>query len=284
MNVHGVIQSMQPLSTIKTARDVRVLRDANATPEEVLALVRAIRDQVFHFRQTAEALVAKVDRSPRLCAGVLLLIEQRLRYAQVSYELFDEIADKEFVVETQRYISTHTSRLLQAIAPFELTEVLDMVYAYEQIDDLKYFIEHIDTVQAVAQLHAQIHVSNAQKTIQYTLAIATSAIVGLSWVLSPWLSLVLLVVGVALIVWYTQTQQQCAQKLHSLAKKCDNHQRVISMQPRYHSKEMARAMLEHNQRTVKAFFGDMSPTSHLTGIFTIIQMQVETQQAASVRA
>jgi molybdopterin biosynthesis enzyme len=57
-------------------------------------------------------LVAKVDRSPRLCAGVLLLIEQRLRYAQVSYELFDEIADKEFVVETQRYISTHTSRLL----------------------------------------------------------------------------------------------------------------------------------------------------------------------------
>jgi hypothetical protein len=31
------------------------------------------------------------------------------------------------------------------------------------------------------------------------------------------------------------------------------------------------------------FFGDMSPTSHLTGIFTIIQMQVETQQAASVR-
>lgn len=112
MNVHGVIQSMQPLSTIKTARDVRVLRDANATPEEVLALVRAIRDQVFHFRQTAEALVAKVDRSPRLCAGVLLLIEQRLRYAQVSYELFDEIADKEFVVETQRYISTHTSRLL----------------------------------------------------------------------------------------------------------------------------------------------------------------------------
>jgi uncharacterized membrane protein len=263
---------------------VRVLRDANATPEEVLALVRAIRDQVFHFRQTAEALVAKVDRSPRLCAGVLLLIEQRLRYAQVSYELFDEIADKEFVVETQRYISTHTSRLLQAIAPFELTEVLDMVYAYEQIDDLKYFIEHIDTVQAVAQLHAQIHVSNAQKTIQYTLAIATSAIVGLSWVLSPWLSLVLLVVGVALIVWYTQTQQQCAQKLHSLAKKCDNHQRVISMQPRYHSKEMARAMLEHNQRTVKAFFGDMSPTSHLTGIFTIIQMQVETQQAASVRA
>jgi hypothetical protein len=76
MNVHGVIQSMQPLSTIKTARDVRVLRDANAPPEEVLALVRAIRDQVFHFRQTAEALVAKVDRSPRLCAGVLLLIER----------------------------------------------------------------------------------------------------------------------------------------------------------------------------------------------------------------
>jgi Flp pilus assembly protein TadB len=142
-----------------------------------------------------------------------------MRYAQVSYELFDEIADKEFVVETQRYISTQTSRLLQAIAPFELTEVLDMVYAYEQIDDLKYFIEHIDTVQAVAKLQAQIHVSNAQQTIQYTLAIATSAIVALSWVLSPWLSLVLLVVGVALIVWYTQIQQQRAQKLRSLAQK-----------------------------------------------------------------
>jgi hypothetical protein len=46
------------------------------------------------------------------------------------------------------------------------------------------------------------------------------------------------------------------------------------MHPRYHSKEIA-AMLELYQRTVKAFFGDMSPTSHLTGIFTIIQMQVQ---------
>lgn len=274
MNVHGVIQSMQPLHTIKTATEVRVLRDTNAPPEEIQALVRAIRDQVFHFRQTAEALVAKVDRSPRLCAGVLLLIAQRMRYAQISYELFDEIADKEFVVDTQRYINAQTSRLLQAIPAFELTEVLDMVAAYEQVDDLKYFIEHIDTVTAYTVFQSQVHVDSAQKTIQYTVAIATSGLAALGWVLSPWLTLVLVVVGIMGIVWYTQTQQQRAQKLRQLYKKCDNHQRVLSLQPRYKNKEIARNLLEQQQRTVKAFFGDMSPTSHLTGIFTVIQMQV----------
>jgi len=274
MNVHGVIQSMQPLHTIKTATEVRVLRDNNAPPEEIQALVRAIRDQVFHFRQTAEALVAKVDRSPRLCAGVLLLIAQRMRYAQISYELFDEIADKEFVVDTQRYINAQTSRLLQAIPAFELTEVLDMVYSYEQVDDLKYFIEHIDTVTAYTAFQSQVHVDSAQKTIQYTVAIATSGLAALGWVLSPWLTLVLVVVGIMGIVWYTQTQQQRAQKQRQLYKKCDNHQRVLSLQPRYKNKEIARNLLEQHQRTVKAFFGDMSPTSHLTGIFTVIQMQV----------
>lgn len=274
MNVHGIIQSMQPLHTIKTATDVRVLRDTNATPEEIQALVRAIRDQVFHFRQTADALIARVERSPRLCAGVVLLIAQRMRYAQISYELFAEIADREFMVEAQRYISTHTSLLLQAIPAFELTEVLDMVYAYEQVDDLKYFSEHIDTVTAYTALQSQVHVDSAQKTIQYTMALATSGLAALGWVLSPWLTLVLVVVGITLIVWYTQTQQQRAQKLRQLHKKCDNHQRVLSLQPHYKNKEIARDLLEQHQRTVKAFFGDVSPTAHLTGIFTVIQMQV----------
>jgi hypothetical protein len=39
-------------------------------------------------------------------------------------------------------------------------------------------------------------------------------------------------------------------------------------------KEIAKRELESHKRTVKAFFGDMSPTSHLSGIFAVIQTHI----------
>ncbi|MFM2032212.1 MAG: hypothetical protein RLZZ297_977 [Chloroflexota bacterium] len=43
---------------------------------------------------------------------------------------------------------------------------------------------------------------------------------------------------------------------------------------RYKSKEIAKRELEEHKRVVKAFFGDMSPLSQITGVFSLIQMHI----------
>jgi len=274
MNPHSVIQSMQPLASIRTALDVRALKDAKKSEKEIEEAVRCVRDQVFHFRQTAEALVSKADRSPRLCAGAMVLIARRMLYSRVSYELFTALDAKEYVVEATNYIHNHTSVLLKMLPDYEITEVLEMAEAFEQTQDLKYFIEHYDTVAQYDILRAQVHDKNTQYIVFASVGIAAVALAALSWVLSPVVTVLWLVVGAAIAGYYSSWQQGVAQRVTRMTAACCDIPRVMALARRYKNTIIAKYELESVQRVVQAFFGDMSPNSHLTGIFSIIQMQI----------
>lgn len=274
MNPHSVIQSMQPLSSIKTALDVRELIALRASERDVEACVRSIRDQVFSYQQTAEALMAKVERSPRLCAGVMLLIARRLWYSRVSYELFDTLDTKEFVVESTTYIQHHTSTLLKKLPDYEITEVLEMVEAFEQKLDLHFFIEHYDSVASLDTARRALHDASTQNIIYAAIGIAAVALAALSWVLSPLVTVLWLLIGGGMGAYYHNWQQSIARNVARIHASCSDIMRVQMLARRYKNTAIARQELEAVQRTVQAFFGDMSPNSHLTGIFSIIQMQI----------
>lgn len=274
MNPHSVIQSMQPLASIKTALDVRALKDAKVSDKELTDFVRCVRDQVFHFRQTAEELIAKVDRSPRLCAGLMFLIARRMYYSRVTYEVFDALDAKEYAVAASTYIHTHTSRILKMLPEYEVTEVIEMAEAFEQLQDLKFFVEHYDTVATYDALRGQLHDKNSQYIVYAAVGMAAVALAALSWVLSPVVTVLWLVVGGAIVAYYNSWQQGIAQRVKKITTACGDIPRVMALARRYKNTSIAKYELESVQRTVQAFFGDMSPNSHLTGIFSIIQMQI----------
>ena len=275
MNAHAVAQSLQPLAKIATALQVRALRDAAAPDADQKALLKSLRDQVFNYRHTAEALVAKVERSPRLCAGVLVLIAQRMAYSRVHYDLYDEIVDKEFMAQAMDYITTQMAKVVGVLPEYEIVEVFEMVSSYEQIDDLQYFIEHVDLVQSLPAFQQRVHTVSARRAVLVALAgVMVTLSLAAAWVGTPLLIPLWLVLAVGAGGIYLSMQRRHAEALTRAIKPCDDVDRVRVLLTRYKSKEIAKRELEEHKRVVKAFFGDMSPLSQITGIFSVIQMHI----------
>jgi hypothetical protein len=82
------------------------------------------------------------------------------------------------------------------------------------------------------------------------------------------------VVGIAVGMGYDQQQHALATQYEAAQKTCDSV-RIRALLARYQSLALAKREYEHLHRVVKAFFGDISPSTHLTGVFAIIQMHME---------
>ncbi|RLT31576.1 MAG: hypothetical protein DWI54_04200 [Chloroflexi bacterium] len=275
MNAHAVAQSLQPLRDVATALQVRALRDSNASAEKTAAVLKRVRDEVFTYRHTAEALVAKVDRSPRLCAGVLALLANRVAYSRVDYDLFDEIVDKEFMAQASTYISAQMAKVIGILPEYEIVEVFEMVHAYESIDDANFYLTHCDTITKLDSLLAAAQTPIAQKSIYLAIAALTLAgLIPTAVLISPLLAIPWAIAGVVAWLVYRAAQQRHADTIKRTTALCADSNRVRFLQARFHTKELAKRELESHKRTVKAFFGDMSPSSHLSGIFAVIQMHI----------
>ena len=154
-------------------------------------------------------------------------------------------------------------------------EILEMAYAYEQLDDLKYLIDHADVPAQITAARAQMHAKSVRQLVYGAVAVATVSLAAAVAVLTnPWLALVPLVVGIAVGMGYDQQQNAATTQYDAAKKSCDSL-RVQSLLARYQSLLLAKREYEHLHRIVKAFFGDISPSTHLTGVFAIIQMQME---------
>jgi hypothetical protein len=278
MNAHAVAQSLQPLHAVASALQVRALRDANASADVITAALKRVRDEVFTYRHTAEALVAKVDRSPRLCAGVLALLANRMAYSRVDYDLFDEIVDKDFVAQATHYINAQMATVLGILPEYEIVEVFEMVHAYESIDDANFYLTHCESVTQLDALRAKAHLPITQNAVLSAIAgVTLAALIPSAVLVSPLLSVPLGLAGVVSGLVYRAAQQRHHERINRLALLCPDVNRVRTLQSRFHTKEIARRELENHKRTVKAFFGDMSPTSHLSGIFAVIQMHISVE-------
>lgn len=273
MNVHGVFQVLSALHDVCTGVEIKHLHDTHADAKLIATRTRAMRDQIFQLRQLAKILVETYERSPRLCAGVMLLIELRMQYIGVVYELFDEIPDKQFVIEAAEYIHQHNSAMLKALPGYDIGEVIEMVQAYEQLDDLKYLIEHHDHLVRLDVLPAQVHTAGTRQRMLGLLAVAGVSLAAAMTMLSPWLALVPIVAAVAVASTYVQQQDQLGRQRDDLIKKNDGV-RLRALLGRYKSVDIAKREYEMHHRVVKAFFGDISPSQHLTGVFAVIQMEL----------
>ncbi|MFM2032936.1 MAG: hypothetical protein RLZZ297_1701, partial [Chloroflexota bacterium] len=194
MNVHGVANSLTALTDLATALDVRALRDDNAAPDVIAEKLRVIRAQTYNLRHIADRLTEQVERSPRLCGGVLVLIERRLAYSRVSYDLFDEIVDKDFMAKAVHDVRHQAAAILATLDIYDIVMINDMVFAHEQMHDLALFVEHIDTVSALPALQAALHTPLTQRAVLAAIAGVTLASATLlAWVVSPWLILLCLI-------------------------------------------------------------------------------------------
>jgi hypothetical protein len=279
MNAHRVIQVMRPLHDVVSALAVRHLHDTGADPKHIAAQARVLRDQLFQFRHMANILVETAKRNGdsnlRMLAGVMYLIDYRVKHVGECYELFDEIPDKQFVIEVGEFVSENTLAMLKKLSAYDLGEILEMAYAYEQLDDLKYLIDHADVPARLEASRAKIHAKATRQMVVGAVAVATVSLATAVAVLTnPWLALVPLVVGIAVGMGYNQQQNDATTQYADAKKSCDSL-RVQSLLARYQSLLLAKREYEHLHRIVKAFFGDISPSTHLTGVFAIIQMQME---------
>ena len=274
MNAHAVAQSLQPLRDVASALHVRALRDSDASAEVIATALKRVRDEVFTYRHTAEALVAKVDRSPRLCAGVLVLLANRMAHSRVDYDLFDEIVDKEFMAQASTYISAQMAKVIGILPEYEIVEVFEMVHAYESIDDANFYLTHCETIAQLDPLQAAAH-TIAQKSIYLAITgVTLAALIPSALLVSPVLAIPCAIAGVVAGFVYRAAQRRHAERVKRTAALCADSNRVRCLQARFRTKELAKRELESHKRTVKAFFGDMSPTSHLSGIFAVIQMHI----------
>lgn len=279
MSAHRIIQVMRPLHDVVTALSVRHLHDTGVDAKQIATQARVLRDQLFQFRHMANILVETAKRNDngnlRMLAGVMYLIDNRVKRVGECYELFDEIPDKQFVIEVGEFVGGHTLVMLKKLPAYDLGEIFEMAYAYEQLDDLKYLTDHGEVPAHLDALRAQMHAKSTKQMILGAVVVAAVSLAAvMALLLSPWLAIVPVVVGIAVGMGYDQQQHALAAQYEAAQKTCDSV-RVRALLARYQSLPLAKREYEHLHRVVKAFFGDISPSTHLTGVFAIIQMHME---------
>ena len=111
------------LSTqISQRNKLQQLQQQHAEAAVIQAVVLALRQEIFKFKQTAEEIVALAATYPKQAAGALEILQRRFQQAGLTPDLFPELGDKEYVAATTRYLREQCQRLLAQLPPADRLE------------------------------------------------------------------------------------------------------------------------------------------------------------------
>lgn len=130
---------------VSNSAQLSELRRMGASSERRIRVAAELRNQVFNFRQAADAALSSESDSVFRTAIAMRLLEQRLLDSKISPNDFDNFSDKEYVHSVVRHIQDSAQRLYDACSPFEQQEIPNLVNTILRLPDYKYFIEkHAD--------------------------------------------------------------------------------------------------------------------------------------------
>lgn len=139
-----VLSAASAGASIYNASQLQTLRRQGAQAGLIQAMVTHLREQIFQFKQMAEYGLAQEVRSVKNAAGVISIVESRLDDSGITPELFPELGDKEYAMQTIRLISENKRRLLGLLSRDEQNEISRVVAAAERLPDYNYYVENFN--------------------------------------------------------------------------------------------------------------------------------------------
>jgi hypothetical protein len=106
------------------------------------ALINALKQEIFRFRQAAEEILAKEAESPLIAAGGMKILEQNLSESPIKPEYFPDFNDMTYVSNTIKLIRDNASRLMNGLTPREQAIVNDVLQATTTQADYDYYLEN----------------------------------------------------------------------------------------------------------------------------------------------
>src|SRR5690606_35725834 len=94
----------------QNAKKLKELQMQGAAIALIEALIKELRNQIFNFKQTAEAILVNEAETPVIAAGAMKLLERRLLESGITPDVFQEITDKEYTATVIRLIRENSDR------------------------------------------------------------------------------------------------------------------------------------------------------------------------------
>ncbi|MEI2692597.1 MAG: hypothetical protein V9H69_23885 [Anaerolineae bacterium] len=130
------------------AAKLEEMRRQGATTEAMLAITAILRDQIFRYKQTAEAILSSEGKSPKIAAASMKFLELNLDRSSIRPDLFLELSDKEYCAKTTRLIHENSVRMFGQLSPTEQLEIGRVVEAADRKPDYEYYLANYANYQA----------------------------------------------------------------------------------------------------------------------------------------
>lgn len=124
------------------ATQLAAMRQQGANAALVQAIVKHLKDQIFQIKQAADWALSLEEKSAKIAAGALSLVEARLNDIGITPELFTELSDKEYAMTTIRLIGDNRRRLFAQLSADEQGEIARVVAAVDRLPDYNYYLEN----------------------------------------------------------------------------------------------------------------------------------------------
>jgi len=138
-------------SSAYSASQLHAMRQQQAEAALIQAVLAHLREQIFQLKQMAESALSLEAESPKLAAGALSVVELHLHSSGITPDLFPDLGDKEYAMQTVRLVANHKRRLLAQLTPAEQAEVQQLVAVAQRLPDYNYYLENYNDSRRLAE-------------------------------------------------------------------------------------------------------------------------------------
>lgn len=245
------------------------LKKQGATAALIQAVLQEIRNQIFNYKQAAQAILEQESTSPKLVAGAMRLLELRLESSGITPDMFPELSDKEYVANTIKFITDNRQRIVGQFSVEERNEIESMARAAQRLPEYRYYIDnqanYVDYKNAKVDYERAGPLANGviSAGLGCVLFIAATFVVGIFASLFPKsptvgmaIGLIVSLVGIYLIGKRVRKGKEAKKRMEALDKELD----LILLERLDHEfgGDQQKAIDLRNQAAemVKDFFGD----------------------------
>lgn len=134
---------------VNNASQLEELRMQGAATALIQAIIKELRDQIFNYKQVAESILASENESKIISAGAMKVLETRLNKSGITPDLFQELADKEYVANTLKLVRENSNRLFNMLSENEKNTVLNVVSTTGRFPDYNFYLDNYSTGKSI---------------------------------------------------------------------------------------------------------------------------------------
>lgn len=127
------------------------LQRQNAEAALIEALLRALRDEIFRYKQAADEVLKLESNDPKSAAAGMKILFLQLQDFGLTPDMFPDISDKEYVATTTKSIRDNAKRLEGSLSTEDQAEVDTVVDAAMNLPGYNYYIQHHEVVNVYRQ-------------------------------------------------------------------------------------------------------------------------------------